>query len=69
MKIEQSLEGKKVKIIHNNGKTFTGTVSDYIFPEDNEPEGVAGLVIDNCPQVSYLLGINENEIKSLEVVD
>jgi hypothetical protein len=69
VKIDQSLEGKKVKILHENGKIFTGTVLDYIYPDDNEPEGIAGLLIDDCPQVSYLLRINENEIQSVKIVD
>lgn len=27
-----------------------GVVTDYIDPEDNEPEGVAGICIEDCPQ-------------------
>lgn len=68
MKLSQSLEGRKVKIIDVDGELFTGTVSDYIFPEDNEPEGIAGIILEDCPQRSYLLGFNETEIKSIEVI-
>lgn len=50
MKLNQSLEGKNVKITCTDGEVFTGIVSDYIFPEDNEPEGIAAIDIDNCPQ-------------------
>lgn len=68
MKLTQELEGKKVKIISVDGELFTGTVSDYIYPEDNEPEGISGIIIEDCPQRPYLLGMNENEIKSIEVI-
>lgn len=30
--------GKKVRIIAQNGKSFEGKVTDYFYPEDNEPE-------------------------------
>ena len=38
--LSQSLEGKRVKIICTDGEEFEGIVSDYIFPDDNEPEGI-----------------------------
>ena len=69
MKLTQKLEGKKVKLISTDGELFTGIVSDYIYPEDNEPEGVSGIIIEDCPQRSYLLGMNENEIKSIEIIE
>ena len=69
MKISQSLEGKKVKIIDVNGELFEGIVADYIFPEDNEPEGIAAIDIEKCPQSpGQLIGFNEDEIESIEVV-
>lgn len=68
MKMSQALEGKKVKIITIDDEVFTGMVSDYIYPEDNEPEGISGIIIEDCPQRPYLLGMNENEIKSIEVI-
>lgn len=52
MKLNQSLEGKNVKITCTDGEVFTGIVSDYIFPDDNEPEGVAAIDIYNYPQTS-----------------
>ena len=33
MKLNQSLEGKNVKITCTDGEVFTGIVSDYIFPD------------------------------------
>lgn len=70
MKLDQSLEGKNVKITCTDGEVFTGIVSDYIFPEDNEPEGIAAIDIDNCPQKSgESVSFNENEIDNIEVIE
>lgn len=70
MKINQSLEGKNVKITCTDGEVFTGIVSDYIFPEDNEPEGIAAIDIDNCPQKSgESVSFNEDEIENIEVIE
>lgn len=70
MKLSQSLEGKNVKITCIDGEVFTGIVSDYIFPEDNEPEGIAAIDIDNCPQKSgESVSFNENEIDNIEVIN
>lgn len=69
MKLSQSLEGKNVKITCIDGEVFTGIVSDYIFPEDNEPEGIAAIDIDNYPQKSgESVSFNENEIDNIEVI-
>lgn len=69
MKLSQSLDGKNVKITCIDGEVFTGIVSDYIFPEDNEPEGIAAIDIDNCPQKSgESVSFNENEIDNIEVI-
>lgn len=69
MKLSQSLEGKNVKITCIDGEVFTGIVSDYIFPEDNEPEGIAAIDIDNCPQKSgESVSFNEYEIDNIEVI-
>lgn len=69
MKLSQSLEGKNVKITCIDGEVFTGIVSDYIFPEDTEPEGIAAIDIDNCPQKSgESVSFNENEIDNIGVI-
>ncbi len=70
MKISQALEGKRVRILSTSGEVFEGTVSDYIYPEDNEPEGIAAIDIEDCPQrpgpgVSF----NEPDIVSIEVIE
>ena len=70
MKLSQSLEGKNVKITCIDGEVFTGIVSDYIFPEDNEPEGIAAIDIDNCPQKSgESVSFNENEIDDIKIIE
>lgn len=69
MKISQALEGKKVRIIDKNEEIFEGEVYDYIYPEDNEPEGIAAIDIENCPQSpGRLVGFNETDIKSIEIL-
>ncbi len=70
MKLSQTLEGKKVVIVDIDEKIFAGKVTDYIYPEDNEPEGIAAIAIKNCPQrPGQWIGFNETDIKSIEVVE
>ncbi|MCI9004442.1 MAG: hypothetical protein HFH39_04220 [Lachnospiraceae bacterium] len=69
MKINKKLEGKKVRLVCTDGEKFEGMVSDYIYPEDNEPEGVAAIDIDNCPQrKGESVSFNETDIKSVEII-
>ena len=70
MKITQDLEGKRVKITDIDNDVFEGVVTDYIDPEDNEPEGVAGICIEDCPQrPGDWIGFNEHDIKEIEIID
>ena len=64
----RDFEGKRVQIVNVEGEVFEGIVSDYVFPEDNNPEGEEGITLDDCPQRPYLLGFNESEIKSIEII-
>jgi hypothetical protein len=57
---------KKVKIVDVDDEVFYGTVSDYFYPEDNEPEEES-IVIDSLS--GDLLEFYEKNIKSIEVVD
>lgn len=69
MKLSQSLEGKRVRIIDIDGELFEGIVGDYVYPEDNNPEGIAAIDIEDCPQrPGQLIGFNETDIKSIEVI-
>lgn len=70
IRLNQALEGKKIRLETSKGNIFEGIVSDYIFPEDNEPEGIAGICIMNCPQrPGQWIGFNEPDIKSIEVME
>lgn len=66
-KFDQTLESKKVRLTYTDGEVLTGQVLDYIYPEDNEPEGVSGLIV-KCDQRPYLLGVNESEISDIELI-
>lgn len=70
MKITKDLEGKRVKITDIDNEIFEGIVSDYIYPEDNEPEGVAGICIEDCSQrPGDWIGFNEHDIKEIKITD
>lgn len=70
MKITKDLEGKRVKITDIDNEIFEEIVSDYIYPEDNEPEGVAGICIEDCPQrPGDWIGFNEHDIKEIKITD
>lgn len=56
---------KKVEIIDAEGQTFFGTVTDYIFPEDNEPE-VESIIIDTLD--GETIEFTEKDIKTIEVI-
>ncbi len=58
-------EGKNVILTHIDGDVFTGFVSDYIFPEDNEPEGIDGIIMD-CNERDLPVQFNNDEITSIE---
>lgn len=38
-------EGKKVRIIDTEKRVWEGKVTDYIYPEDNEPEEIESIII------------------------
>lgn len=70
MKLSQSLEGKKIKIVTVDGEEFVGIVSDYIYPEDNEPEGCSAIAVENCLQrPGQWIGFNDYEIASISIID
>ena len=69
VKLGQFLEGKKIRLKNLKGEIFEGIVSDYIYPEDNEPEGIPGICIENCPQrPGQWIGFNEPNIQSIEII-
>lgn len=69
VKLEKSLEGKKVLITDLHDDIYEGIISDYIYPEDNEPEGIACVCMIKCVQEpKKCLGFNENEIKTINII-
>ncbi len=68
MKLSQQLEGKKVRLIAVDNEEFIGIVADYIYPDDNEPEGLSGIILDDCPKRDYPIRFNEDEIKSITII-
>lgn len=57
--------GKKVTVIDVDGKTFTGLVDDYFFPEDNE-NGEESIVIKT--NGSGLVEFTSNDIKEITII-
>ena len=69
-KYENNKGFRRVKITDIDNEIFEGIVSDYIYPEDNEPEGVAGICIEDCPQrPGDWIGFNEHDIKEIKITD
>ena len=62
--------GKKVRILADNEKSFEGKVTDYFYPEDNEPEEES--IAIRCTK-GFLEGksveFRESEIQSIEVIE
>lgn len=67
MKLTQQFERKKVKIVLFDNSIITGTVGDYIYPENTE-ENIASIILDNCEQFKYPVEIQENEIRQIEML-
>lgn len=57
---------KKVTITDTNDQVYVGTVSDYFYPEDNEPE-VESIVIDSLD--GNLCEFHPDNIKNIEVIN
>lgn len=69
----RTLEGERVCLVSTSGEIYEGKVGDYIFPDDNEPEGIEGVILE-CPirgngrKCKYLMQFNATDIKSIEVI-
>lgn len=62
--------GKNVRIIAKNGKTFEGKVTDYFYPEDNDPEEES--IAIRCKKGSYVgksIEFPEHDIVSIEIME
>ena len=60
-----SFYGKKVEITTRNGLAFSGKVSDYIYPEDNENEKES-IVID--AEDGSLVEFYDEDILSIRIM-
>ncbi len=63
-------ENKKVKIIDNDDEIWKGNVTDYIYPEDNEPEVESIIIkceVGKFPDKS--IEFKASEIKSIEILE
>lgn len=61
----KELCGKRIRIVSPDGASFTGKVSDYFYPEDNENEKES-VVLDT--EDGTLIEIYEDDIKELEII-
>ena len=66
------LEGKKIRLVSETGRSFEGKVTDYIYPEDNEPE-VEAIIVDypvrsDGYKYEYPVEFKATEIKSIEII-
>lgn len=63
-------EGKKVKITDSEKQIWEGKATDYVYPEDNEPE-IESLII-RCEVGKFpgrFVEFTPDEIRSIEVID
>lgn len=61
-------EGKRIRLTDINEEVFIGRAEDYVFPEDNEPEGVESITLYDCPQRPYPVEFYATDIKSIELI-
>ncbi len=70
----RSYEGKNVRIIDIDEEIFEGYAADYIFAEDNAPEEVEALVLEDVVRKSdgykyeNLIEFTAPEIKSIKAL-
>lgn len=59
----RSYEGEYVSVLCSDGEKIKGFVTDYIFPEDNEPEGMESIILDGTLELtkSEIAGIAKLE--------
>lgn len=64
MRLKQLLNSN-VKIAAKNGRTFTGRVSEYFYPDENE-NGKESIVVDT--NVGPSIELYEKDIRSVELI-
>lgn len=68
-----TLEGKRVRLVSRNGQSYEGIVGDYIYPEDNVPEEIEAIIIDNPTRDDGFkyknpVEFTASEIESIEII-
>lgn len=63
----KQFEGKRVRLTTTDRDMIVGQVTDYIYPEDNEPEGIESIIV-RAEATNQLVEFYANEIKSIEVI-
>lgn len=64
------LEGKTIRILDTDNRLWEGKVTDYIYPEDNEPEEIESIII-KCSKGRFpgkSVEFIEKDIKSIEII-
>lgn len=69
----KKIVGEKVRLFSTSGRIFEGEVGDYVHPDDNEPEGVEGIILDypvrnDGYKYPNPVQFNAPEIKSIEII-
>lgn len=69
----KKLPGKNVRLIDCYGEIFEGVAWDYVYPDDNEPEGIEGIILDyptrgDGYKYKNPIQFNAPEIKSIEII-
>ncbi|MCD8158978.1 MAG: hypothetical protein LUD77_08810 [Clostridiales bacterium] len=67
----RSFEGENVRLMTIDGEIFEGKATDYIFPEDNEPEGIESLIVkpfSGFRMAGHYVEFPREEIKSIELI-
>ena len=65
----QQYEGKRVRIVDINGRTFEGAVTDYIYPDEDDT-GSESIIVDcqSGPLKGHGVEFWQEDIKSIEVI-
>lgn len=65
----QQYEGKRVRIVDINGRTFEGVVTDYIYPDEDDT-GSESIIVDcqSGPLKDRGVEFWQEDIKSIEVI-
>ena len=59
------LEGKKVRLVDNEGKVWIGTVGDYCWEDDEDPESI----ILDTDQAPFPEEFDHTRIRSIEIIE